>query len=71
MAMSCITGGKECTGCMACYDDREACEEVQAPTNEQKEDIFECLDGVKEAAMEMHDLSEEQVMDLFVEFIER
>lgn len=71
MAMSCITGGKECTGCMACYDDREACEEVQTPTNEQKEDIFECLDGVKEAAMEMYSLNEYDVMNVFSEYVER
>ena len=71
MAMSCITGGKECTGCMACYDDREVYEEVQFPTKEQKEDIFECLDGVKEAAMEMYKLDEYGVMNVFSEYVER
>lgn len=72
MAMSCITGGKECTGCMACYDDREVYEEDEKElTKEQKEDIFQCFDGAKEAVMEMYDLGEEQAIDLLVEFIER
>ena len=71
MAMSCITSGKECTGCMACYGEREEQEEVKHPTEDEKKDIFECLDGVKLAVMEMYDLDEEQAIDLFVEFIER
>lgn len=72
MAMSCITSGKECTGCMACYDRREECEEeIQHPTEDEKKDIFQCFDGAKEAVMEMYDLDEEQAIDLLVEFIER
>ena len=71
MSMVCVTGCKECTGCMDCYEQREAQEQTPKMTEEQKEDIFECLDGVKMAAMEMYEFSEDEFYDLMTEYIER
>ncbi|MFQ9811243.1 MAG: hypothetical protein ACLRYB_18350 [Segatella copri] len=71
MSVVCVTGCKECTGCMDCYDEREAQEQTPKMTEEQKEDIFECLDGVKMAAMEMYEFSEDEFYDLMTEYIER
>ena len=56
---------------MDCYDEREAQEQTPKMTEEQKEDIFECLDGVKMAAMEMYEFSEDEFYDLMTEYIER
>lgn len=72
MAMTCVTGGKECTGCMSCYDEKEKLPEEQTGlTDEQKKDFFECLDGAKEAVMETYGLDEYDAVSLIAEYVER
>ena len=68
MAMTCVSGCKECTGCMSCYDDTAP--EEHELTRKQKKDFFDILDEVKEAAMELYKLSEYDAVSLIGEYVE-
>ena len=68
MAMTCVSGCKECTGCMRCYDD--AATDEHELTRKQKKDFFDILDEVKEAAMELYKLSEYDAVSLIGEYVE-
>ena len=68
MAMTCVSGCKECTGCMGCYDD--AAPDDHELTRKQKKDFFDILDEVKEAAMELYKLSEYDAVSLIGEYVE-
>lgn len=70
MSLSCVTGGKVCTGCMDCYDDREIEEESREMSEEDKADAFEALDGVKLAIMDLYGLDEYDAVSVISEYVE-
>lgn len=78
MAMSCVTGVRECTGCMGCQDESNignVCDPDEDRfallTDDELEDVYEAIDGMRLAIMDCYDLSEEQARDVITGYLER